>query len=86
MTEQDPDKGLKYGEMSKYLSLIMRLGLKMVCSISLFFLAGFYIEKHVPSKGLFLIVFTFLGVIGGFYLMFKEIAAVMDGDDDGKKY
>ena len=68
----------KYGQLGQYFVLLMRLGFIMIISIMVFFFLGFYLEKHFPSKGLILILFTLLGVAAGFYLLFKEINKALD--------
>ena len=60
-------------ELTKYVSLLLRLGLKMVISILLFFSIGLWIEKKIESKGLILLIGILIGIACGFYLLYKEI-------------
>ena len=70
------------------LTLLMQLGLSMAGSIVLCFFIGRQIDRWLGTRGVFLVVFTILGVIGGAYLAYKNIMEVLTldknkGDDNG---
>ena len=68
------------------IALTMQIGLSMAGSVVFCFWIGRMIDKWLGTKGLFLIVFTILGVIGGAYLAYRNIMAAMvpkeNTDDD----
>ena len=66
-------KESKYGEASKYLSLLMRLGIEICLSILICFAIGLYLDKKFQSNGLILVPSVIIGVIGGFYCLYKEM-------------
>ncbi|MFO7964410.1 MAG: AtpZ/AtpI family protein [Desulfobacterales bacterium] len=55
------------------LTIIMQLGLNMAGSIIFCFFVGYYIDKWLSTKGIFTVVFTILGVIGGGYTSYRQI-------------
>ena len=69
------------------LVLIMQLGLSMAGSVVLCFFIGRQIDRWLGTNGVFLIIFTILGVIGGAYLAYRNIMEVLTvdkkGDDSG---
>lgn len=59
------------------LSLVSQLGITMVMSIVCFFAAGFFIDKWLNTKPVFSLIFILLGIIGGGYLIYKQIMDVI---------
>lgn len=72
------------GEVSKYISLLMKLGTIMLTNIIVFFALGFYIDKIFSTNGFSIIIGLIFGLILGFILMFKEIKK-MDVNDNELK-
>lgn len=72
----------KNSAWAENLSIVMQLGLSMAGSVLFCFWIGRLIDKWLGTNGLFLVVFTLLGVIGGAYLAYRNIMAVMT---QGKK-
>ncbi|RAP34080.1 hypothetical protein DID75_00455 [Candidatus Marinamargulisbacteria bacterium SCGC AG-410-N11] len=70
----------KYGDVSKYLSLIAKISTYMVSSIILFFMVGLYLDKKLHSKGIFMILGVFIGLGFGFFFVYKQIMK-LDSED-----
>lgn len=76
----------KNREWVTHLSIVMQLGLTMVGSIGFCFLIGFYLDRWLHTKGIFISIFIILGIIGGAITVYRQIQEVMkDGKKDGKK-
>jgi ATP synthase protein I len=55
----------------------------MAGSILLCFAVGYVIDKWLGTKGLFITIFIFLGIIGGGFTVYRQIGQVVDLE--GKK-
>lgn len=66
MTDDNNDKGAL-----KNLALITQLGISMITPIFLGVYIGTWIDKKVGTNGIFMLVFLFLGIGGGFMSLFK---------------
>lgn len=66
-------RGKEYKDMMEQLILVTQLGLTMAGSILLCFAIGYFLDKWLGTKGLFLIVFIILGVIGGGWTVYRQI-------------
>jgi F0F1-type ATP synthase assembly protein I len=53
-------------DATKYMQLLLKIGTVMVLSIGVTFGVGLYLIKRFSFPNWVLVVFTFLGVIGGF--------------------
>jgi F0F1-type ATP synthase assembly protein I len=71
----DPKKNRSW---TVQLTLVMQLGLTMVGSIALCFFIGFYLDRWLHTKGVFIALFTILGVIGGAVTVFRQIQKTFD--------
>jgi len=60
------------------LSIITQLGLTMVGCIFFCFFIGRYIDKLLGTKGIFVAIFTVLGVIGGGIVVYRQILEVTE--------
>jgi len=58
--------------------LVSQLGLTMAGSILLCFAVGYVIDKWLATKGLFITIFIFLGIIGGGFTVYRQIGQVVD--------
>ena len=63
---------LKKTGTGKYFSLLIRLGMSMVLSILCFFSIGLYLDRLLGT-GVFVFLGVILGLIIGFYLVYREI-------------
>jgi F0F1-type ATP synthase assembly protein I len=59
------------------LSILMQIGLTMAGCIGFCFFVGFYIDRWLGTKGIFIAVFTVLGVIGGGVTVYRQIMEVI---------
>ena len=67
-------------------TLITQLGLTMAGSILLCFAIGYYLDKWLNTKGLFITIFILLGVVGGGYNAYRQIMETIKlGDKDGSE-
>ena len=55
----------------------------MAGSILFCFAIGYYLDKWLDSKGLFITIFILLGVAGGGYTAYRQIMEAMK--EDGEK-
>ena len=71
----DPKKNRSWAVQ---ITLVMQLGLTMVGSIALCFFIGFYLDRWLNTKGVFITLFTILGVIGGAVTVYRQIQKTFD--------
>ena len=67
------------------LSIVMQIGLTMAGCIVFCFFVGLYLDKWIGTKGIFVTIFTVLGVVGGGVTVYRQITAMMNekpGDND----
>jgi F0F1-type ATP synthase assembly protein I len=55
------------------LTLVTQLGLTMVGSIALCFFIGYYLDRRLHTQGLFIVIFTILGILGGAVTVYRQI-------------
>jgi F0F1-type ATP synthase assembly protein I len=68
----------KSSEIAGNLTIVTQLGLTMAGCIIFCFFIGFYIDKWLGTKGIFVTVFIILGVIGGAVTAYRQILEVTD--------
>lgn len=74
------------GELMKNVTIIMRFGLIMVISIGIFFYIGLYVDKWLGTKGIFTVILTIFGVIGGARTIYHQIMELTEkGKDENKQ-
>jgi F0F1-type ATP synthase assembly protein I len=77
---------LKYHrEWAANLTIVMQLGLTMVGSIALCFLIGRSLDRWLNTKGVFIAIFTILGVIGGAVTCYRQIQEIVERDQKNRK-
>ena len=59
------------------LAIVMQIGLTMAGCIVFCFFIGLYLDKWIGSKGIFVTIFTVLGVIGGAVTVYRQIFKVI---------
>lgn len=62
----------------EHLSILMQIGLTMAGCIVFCFFVGFYLDRWIGTKGLFTVLFIFLGVIGGAVTVYRQIREVLE--------
>jgi len=60
------------------LSIVMQLGLTMAGCIFFCFFVGRYLDRLLGTKGIFVAIFTILGVIGGGVVVYRQILEVTE--------
>ncbi len=60
------------------LSIIMQIGLTMAGCIVFCFFVGLYLDKWLGIRGIFVTIFTILGVIGGGITVYRQIMEVIE--------
>jgi ATP synthase protein I len=66
----------KHREWAENLTLVMQVGLTMAGSIFFCFWVGRYVDRWLGTKGIFVAVFTILGVLGGANTVYRQILKV----------
>ena len=67
------------------LTIVMQIGLTMVGCIIFCFFLGLYIDKWLGTKGIFVTIFTILGVIGGGITVYRQILEVIEDNNNEQK-
>ena len=62
----------------------MQLGLTMAGCIGFCFFIGLYLDKWLGTKGIFITIFTILGVIGGGITVYRQILEIIENGDKEK--
>ncbi|SMC16829.1 Putative F0F1-ATPase subunit Ca2+/Mg2+ transporter [Desulfacinum hydrothermale DSM 13146] len=63
----------KNRDLVEYLALVSQLGLTMAGSILFCFVIGYFLDKWLHTRGVFLVVFIVLGVVGGAVTVYRQI-------------
>ena len=74
-------KGKEYKKLTEMTSLPIQLGLTMAGCIGFCFFVGYYLDKWLNTKGIFLVIFILLGVVGGGYTVYRQIMEVSEDDE-----
>ena len=69
-------------EIGEHFILVSQLGLTMVGSIGLCFAIGYYLDHWLGTRGLLLIVFILLGVVGGGVTCYRQIMDLEKANSD----
>ena len=67
------------------LTIVMQIGLTMAGCIFFCFFVGLYLDKWIGTKGIFVTIFTILGVIGGGVTVYRQIMEVIETKDSDQK-
>jgi F0F1-type ATP synthase assembly protein I len=62
------------------LSIVMQIGLTMAGCIIFCFFIGLYLDKWLGTKGIFVTIFTVLGIIGGGVTVYRQIMQVVEDE------
>jgi len=68
----------KHRVWTENLAIVMQVGLTMAGCILFCFFLGFYLDKWIGTRGIFVTIFTVLGVIGGGITVYRQILEVTD--------
>ena len=75
----------KSGKWIDDIVLVTQLGLTMAGSILFCFAIGYYLDKWLNTKGIFITIFILLGVAGGGYTAYRQIMKTTAQGEDEKK-
>lgn len=64
------------------MALVSQLGLTMVGSILFCFAVGYFLDKWLGTKGVFLMLFIILGILGGGWTVYLQIIKIIEKDDE----
>jgi len=67
------------------LSIVLQLGLTMVGCIGFCFFIGLYLDRRLGTKGVFIVIFTILGVIGGGNVAYRQILENLEENKDNRE-
>ncbi|MGD9361164.1 MAG: AtpZ/AtpI family protein [Desulfobacterales bacterium] len=67
------------------LTIVMQIGLTMAGCIVFCFFVGLYLDKWVGTRGIFVAIFTILGVIGGGVTVYRQIMEVIEDGSNERK-
>jgi len=74
--------GKEAHKILEQLTLVSQLGLTMVGCIGLGFAIGYYLDKWLGTKGVFLTVFILLGIAGGGYTVYRQIKELENSEEE----
>ncbi len=60
----------------EYLALVTQVGLTMAGSIAFCFMIGYYLDKWLGTRGVFLVIFIVLGILGGAWTVYRQITGL----------
>jgi len=66
------------------LVLVSQLGFTMAGSILFCFVIGLYLDRWLGTKGLFTILFIFLGVFGGGVTVYRRILDITESETNSR--
>ncbi len=72
----------KNSAWTENLQITMQIGLTMAGCIIFCFYIGYLIDGWLGTRGIFITVFTILGVVGGANVVYRQIMAVTTQTDD----
>jgi len=67
------------------LTIVMQIGLTMAGCIAFCFFVGLYLDKWLGTRGIFVAIFTILGVIGGGVTVYRQIMEVFEDSNNEQK-
>ena len=67
------------------LTIVMQIGLTMAGCIVFCFFVGLYLDKWLRTGGIFVTIFTILGVIGGGVTVYRQIMEVIEDSSNERK-
>lgn len=67
------------------LSIVMQIGLTMAGCIVFCFFIGLYLDKWLGTSGIFVTIFTILGVIGGAVTVYRQIMGIIESKPEDRE-
>ena len=75
--------GKETRKIFEQLVLVSQLGLTMVGCIGFGFAVGYYLDKWLGTRGIFLTIFILFGIVGGGFTVYRQIKELETQDTDG---
>jgi len=75
----------KHRGWAEDLIIVSQLGLTMAGSIVLCFFVGLYLDRWLGTGGVFLVIFTLLGITGGGATAYRRITEITTKRADSRK-
>jgi F0F1-type ATP synthase assembly protein I len=75
----------KNSTWAENLSIVMQIGLTMAGCIVFCFFVGFYIDRWLGTRGIFITIFTLLGVAGGGNVAYRQIMEIFREEGGTKR-
>ena len=69
---------------AEHLTVIMQIGLTMAGCIIFCFFIGRYLDKWLGTKGIFVTIFTLLGIGGGANVVYRQIIKITEEEKKNK--
>ena len=69
----------KNKDWTENLQIVMQIGLTMAGCIVFCFFVGWHIDKWLGTRGIFVTIFTILGVVGGGNVIYRQIIEITEG-------
>jgi len=63
----------KRRDFVEYLALVSQVGLTMAGSIVFCFMIGYFLDKWLNTRGILLVIFILLGIVGGAITVYRQI-------------
>ena len=67
------------------LAIVMQIGLTMAGCIVFCFFIGLYLDKWLGTRGIFITIFTILGVVGGGVTVYRQIMQVTEDKGNNRE-
>ena len=74
-------RGKEYRNILEQVTLVTQLGLTMAGSIIFCFAVGYHLDKWLETKGIFITIFIILGIVGGGWVVYRQIRDLGDDSD-----
>jgi ATP synthase protein I len=68
-----------------HLALVMQVGLTFAGSLLFCFAIGYWLDRWLGTKGLFITIFIILGIAGGGYTVYRQIMEIGMEEKPGAK-
>lgn len=75
----------KNRDWAEHLTVVMQVGLTIAGCIGFCFWVGYHLDRWLGTKGIFLIIFTLFGVIGGANVAYRQIMKVLEEEEEKKE-
>jgi F0F1-type ATP synthase assembly protein I len=75
--------GKETRKIFEQLTVVSQLGLTMVGCIGLGFATGYFLDKWLGTRGIFLTLFILLGIVGGGFTVYRQIKELESQNTEG---